>query len=67
VFDSAIFLKKIGSGMHSDPKFSPRGGDVHYVDARKKRFCNALALQCIIVKWNKLKQSSLVVLCFSVW
>jgi hypothetical protein len=25
---SAIFLNKIGSGTHSDPKFSQRGGGV---------------------------------------
>jgi hypothetical protein len=34
---SAIFLKKIGSGMHSDSKFGWRGGGVSYIDAREKK------------------------------
>jgi hypothetical protein len=33
---SAIFLKKIGSGTHSDRKFGWRGGGISYIDARKK-------------------------------
>jgi hypothetical protein len=33
---SAIFLKKIGSGMHSDPKFGQRGGGFSCNDARRK-------------------------------
>jgi hypothetical protein len=36
-FNSAIFLKKIGSETHSDPKFGRRGGGVNYIDARKKK------------------------------
>jgi hypothetical protein len=36
VVDSATFLKKIGSGTHSDPKFSWIGGGVSYIDGRKK-------------------------------
>jgi hypothetical protein len=32
---SAIFLKKIGSGTHSDPKFGRSGGGVSYIDDRK--------------------------------
>jgi hypothetical protein len=39
---SAIFLKKIGSGMHSDKKFGQRGRGVRYIDARKKRFRNGI-------------------------
>jgi hypothetical protein len=31
---TAIFLKKIASGTHSDPKFGRRGG-VSYIDVRK--------------------------------
>jgi hypothetical protein len=34
---SAIFLKKIGSGMHSDPKLSQIVGGVSYIDARTKK------------------------------
>jgi hypothetical protein len=33
---SAISLKKIGYGTHSDPKFGQRWGSFSYVDARKK-------------------------------
>jgi hypothetical protein len=33
---SAIFLKRIGSGMQSDPKFSYRRGGVSYINAKKK-------------------------------
>jgi hypothetical protein len=33
---SAIFLKKIGSVTHSDPKFGWRGEGVSYIDAREK-------------------------------
>jgi hypothetical protein len=39
---SAIFLKKTGSGMHSDSKFGQRGGVFSYIDARKERFWNAV-------------------------
>jgi hypothetical protein len=35
---SAIFLNKIGSGTHSDPKFGRRGGGVSYIDDRKEGF-----------------------------
>jgi hypothetical protein len=38
----AIFLKKISSGKHTDPKFGWRGGGVSYIDARKRRFRNAV-------------------------
>jgi hypothetical protein len=31
-----MFLKKIGSRTHSDPKFDQRGGGVSYIDAREK-------------------------------
>jgi hypothetical protein len=41
---SAIFLKKIGSGTHSDSKFSQRGGGVNYVSARKKGSGTSLQL-----------------------
>jgi hypothetical protein len=34
---SAIFLKKIGSGTHSDQKFGQTGGSVSYIDARNKK------------------------------
>jgi hypothetical protein len=34
---SAMLLKEICSGMHSDPKFGRRRGGVTYGDARKKR------------------------------
>jgi hypothetical protein len=42
---SAVFLNKIGSGMHSDPKFGQRGGCASYqrggcatyVNARKQK------------------------------
>jgi hypothetical protein len=30
---SDIFIKKIGRGMHSDPKFSRRMGGVSHIDA----------------------------------
>jgi hypothetical protein len=33
---SSIFLKKMGSGMHTDPKFYQKGEGVSYIDARKK-------------------------------
>jgi hypothetical protein len=39
---SAIFLKKIGSGMHSDQKFGQRARGVRYIDAGKKRFRNGI-------------------------
>jgi hypothetical protein len=32
---SEIFVKKIGYGKHTDPKFSKRGGRC-YINARKK-------------------------------
>jgi hypothetical protein len=35
---SDIFLKKIGSGMHTEPIFGWRGGGVSYIDARKNSF-----------------------------
>jgi hypothetical protein len=49
----AIFLKKIGSGMHSDPKFGweERGGGVSYTDAGEIRFRNAV-LACILLRKN---------------
>jgi hypothetical protein len=34
---SAVLLKKIRSGTHSDPEFGRRGGGVSYIDARKKK------------------------------
>jgi hypothetical protein len=39
--------------MQSDPKFSERGRGVNYIDARKKRFWNAV-LACILLRknWN---------------
>jgi hypothetical protein len=37
ILSSAIFLKKIGSRMHSDLKFSRRGGGVSYINAREKK------------------------------
>jgi hypothetical protein len=48
---SAIFLKKIGSGMHSDPKFGWRGGGVSYIDAREKRFQNTIPA-CALLRKN---------------
>jgi hypothetical protein len=36
ILNSAIFLKKTGSGMHSDQKFGLRVGSFSYIDARKK-------------------------------
>jgi hypothetical protein len=47
----AIFLKKIGSRTHSDPKFSQRRGGVSYIDARKKRFQNA-GPACVVLRKN---------------
>jgi hypothetical protein len=35
VIISAIFLKKIGYGMHSDPKFGRRGGGVILLPGEK--------------------------------
>jgi hypothetical protein len=37
VMDSATFLKKNGSGIHSDLKFGQRGGGVSYTDARERK------------------------------
>jgi hypothetical protein len=48
---NAIFLKKIGSGTHSDPKFGRRGGGVSYIDDRKKRFRNAVPV-CVLLRKN---------------
>jgi hypothetical protein len=33
---SGVFLKKMGSGTHSEPKFDRRGRAVNYIDSRKK-------------------------------
>jgi hypothetical protein len=30
------FLKKVGCGTHSNPKFGGKGGVASYIDARKK-------------------------------
>jgi hypothetical protein len=49
--NSAIFLEKVGSGMHSDPKFSQRGGGVSSINARKKTFWNAI-LVCVLLRKN---------------
>jgi hypothetical protein len=51
---SAVFLKKIGSGKHSDPKFGWRAGGVCCIDAKKKRFQNTI-LACVLLRnnfWN---------------
>jgi hypothetical protein len=37
-----FFLKKTGSGMHSDTKFGRKGGGVTYIEVRKKRFRNVI-------------------------
>jgi hypothetical protein len=37
--------------MHSDPKFGRRGGGVSYIDARGKRFQNAI-LACVVLRKN---------------
>jgi hypothetical protein len=47
---SAIFLKTIASGTHSDPKFGRRGGDVTCIDARGK-FRNAVP-SCVLLRKN---------------
>jgi hypothetical protein len=41
---SAIFLKKVGSGMHNYPE-----RERCYIDARKNRFWNAV-LACVLKK-----------------
>jgi hypothetical protein len=46
---SAIFLKKIGSGTYSDPKFGQREGGASYIDAGKKRFQDAVPA-CVLRK-----------------
>jgi hypothetical protein len=45
------FLKKIGSGRHSNSKFGQRGGGVTYINARKKRFWKAI-LACVLLRQN---------------
>jgi hypothetical protein len=56
-------VKKIGSRMHSDPKFDWRGGGVTLMPgrrgARKKRFRNAV-LACILLRknWNSVPARS---------
>jgi hypothetical protein len=42
---SAIFLKKIGSGMHSEPKFGLRGGGVLVILMLGKQFQNSSGLR----------------------
>jgi hypothetical protein len=49
VLRSAIFLKKMGSGTHSDPKFGRRGGGVSYIDYRKKGFRNSVPA-CVLLR-----------------
>jgi hypothetical protein len=49
ILHSAIFLKKIGSGMHSDPKFDQRGGGDSYINAKEKTFQNAVPV-CVLVR-----------------
>jgi hypothetical protein len=46
---SAIFLKKIGSGMHSDPKFGQRRG-MCYIDATVKGFWDAIPAYVLLSK-----------------
>jgi hypothetical protein len=50
----AIFLKKKGFGIHSDTKFGRRGGGVSYMNAREKRFQNAIPAGGLLRKnfWN---------------
>jgi hypothetical protein len=45
----AIFLKKIGSGTNSDPKFCRRWGGISYIDARAKKFRNVVSA-CVILR-----------------
>jgi hypothetical protein len=49
VLCNAIFLKKIGSETHSDPKFGPRGVGVSCMDARKKGLQNAIPV-CVLLR-----------------
>jgi hypothetical protein len=44
---SVIFLKKIGSIMHSNPKFGWRGGGVGYIAVRTKGYHNTV-LACVL-------------------
>jgi hypothetical protein len=48
LLSSTIFLKKIGPGMHSDPKFGRTGKGVNYINAREKIFWNAVPACSII-------------------
>jgi hypothetical protein len=48
---SSAVIKKIRSGTRSDPEFDRRGGGVSYIDARKKRFQNAVPA-CVLVRKN---------------
>jgi hypothetical protein len=45
---SAIVLRKIGSGKHSDPNFGWRVGGFSYIDARK-RIWNAVPA-CVLLR-----------------
>jgi hypothetical protein len=45
VISSVVFLKKIGSGMHSDSKISRRERGVSYIDANKKRVLERFLLR----------------------
>jgi hypothetical protein len=40
---------KIGSGMHSDPKFGWREGGICYIDARKKSFWNGVPVRSVTI------------------
>jgi hypothetical protein len=46
---SSIFINKIGPGTHRDPKFGRKGG-VSYIDAKKKRFRNAVQAYALLRK-----------------
>jgi hypothetical protein len=45
------FLMSLSSRMHSDPKFGQRGWGVSHINARKKRFQNAIPA-CILQRKN---------------
>jgi hypothetical protein len=51
---SPIFLKKIGSGIHSDPKILSERGDVSYINAREKGFQKALLAQVLLRKTSRM-------------
>jgi hypothetical protein len=48
---SAISLKKIGSGTHSDPNYGWRAGGVSYINIKRRRFWNAV-LACALLRKN---------------